>query len=183
MKVPTSFRPTVGDSYNILSYASETGTFGTITGLSLPGGITLVPAYNAQNFTLTVANSPDVQLVVVAPPGSQNGIPRTLRRSPLQPLFRPPPPRIRAKLPRTAANRCRDEITLGTDAYSTRCAGTHRRPAFRRGGRFTLILTLPPRDSHQWRRRDGTLFVGLPQNRSSTHVSGTGIGSSFRPKR
>ncbi len=53
--VPSAFTPTTGDSYPILTYSSHTGTFATITGLSLPAGLSMTPAYNAKNFTLTVA--------------------------------------------------------------------------------------------------------------------------------
>jgi hypothetical protein len=73
VKVPSSFTPTVGDSYVIVTYASETGTFGTIKGLSLPGGLTLIPSYNAEDFTLTVANSSSSQPAVAAPSGTQSG--------------------------------------------------------------------------------------------------------------
>jgi hypothetical protein len=55
--VPQSFMPTLGDSYAILSYASHSGSFKTMTGLKLPGSIALEPAYNTKNFTLTVAKS------------------------------------------------------------------------------------------------------------------------------
>jgi hypothetical protein len=55
--VPGTFTPTVGDIYPIVTYASETGTFGTINGLSLPGGLSLTPAYHAKSFTLTVTKA------------------------------------------------------------------------------------------------------------------------------
>jgi hypothetical protein len=57
INVISSFTPTVGDIYLILTYASKTGTFGTINGLNLPGGLSLTPAYNAKNFTLTVTKA------------------------------------------------------------------------------------------------------------------------------
>jgi hypothetical protein len=56
--VPSSFTPTVGDVYTIVSSSSDSGTFGTLNGLSLPGGLSLTPGYNANSFTLTVSSGP-----------------------------------------------------------------------------------------------------------------------------
>jgi hypothetical protein len=47
-----SYTLTSGDTFQILTYASHSGTFGTINGL-VQGGKTLVPAYNATDMTLT----------------------------------------------------------------------------------------------------------------------------------
>ncbi len=42
----------------MLSFGSRTGAFGSINGLSLGNGQTLVPAYSPTGFTLTAAGSP-----------------------------------------------------------------------------------------------------------------------------
>jgi hypothetical protein len=68
--VPTSFTPTAGSSYAILTYASHSGTFSTTTVSPLPGGLTLTPAYNARNFTLSVTDPPRTAAVVAALPQS-----------------------------------------------------------------------------------------------------------------
>jgi hypothetical protein len=68
----TSF--TVGDVYVIVSYASETGTFTKIKFVNLPAGISLVPAYNAQNFTLTVSGS-SAAASTALPAAAQSGTP------------------------------------------------------------------------------------------------------------
>ena len=47
------FVPSVGDAFPILTYASHTGTFGSVTGTTA-GPRTFTPAYNATNLTLTV---------------------------------------------------------------------------------------------------------------------------------
>ena len=70
--VPSSFSPTMGDTYPIMAYSSHTGTFATITGLSLPGGLSLVPGYNAKNVALTVSTSVGgAALAIVAQPGPE----------------------------------------------------------------------------------------------------------------
>jgi hypothetical protein len=68
--VPASFTPTVGSSYAILTYASHSGTFGTINVSTISGGLTLTPAYNAKNFTLTVSKPAAPGVVVAALPQS-----------------------------------------------------------------------------------------------------------------
>ena len=45
--------PNTGDAFPILTYASHTGTFGSVTGTTA-GPRTFTPAYNATNLTLNV---------------------------------------------------------------------------------------------------------------------------------
>jgi fibronectin-binding autotransporter adhesin len=73
--VPASFSPTVGSIYAIVSYSSDSGEFGTIKGLTLPGNKQLTPAYHAKNFTLDVGSStaaPAGLAFVVNAPGSSS---------------------------------------------------------------------------------------------------------------
>jgi hypothetical protein len=49
------FSPNVGDNFQILTYASRTGTFTTVNAVNLPPGQTLNPVYNATNLTLATA--------------------------------------------------------------------------------------------------------------------------------
>jgi hypothetical protein len=53
--VPSSFSPTVGDSYTIAASSGDSGAFGAINGTTLPNSKVLTPAYQAKAFTLTVA--------------------------------------------------------------------------------------------------------------------------------
>ena len=77
--VPSSFTPTMGDIYSIMAYSSHTGTFATITGLSLPGGLSLIPGYNAKNVTLTVGTSAGgAALAIVAQPEPPSSIALTI---------------------------------------------------------------------------------------------------------
>jgi IPT/TIG domain/G8 domain len=48
-----SFAPSIGNSFQILTFASKTGTFGTVNGTT-QGARTLTPAYNAANVTINV---------------------------------------------------------------------------------------------------------------------------------
>ncbi len=54
VSVINAYSPTVSDTFAVLTYASQTGVFATLTGLDLGGGMMLSPAYNAADFTLTV---------------------------------------------------------------------------------------------------------------------------------
>lgn len=49
-----SFTPAAGNTFNFFSYSSRTGTYGTVTPINLPGGLTLTPNYNATNLTLSI---------------------------------------------------------------------------------------------------------------------------------
>jgi hypothetical protein len=55
--VASGFTPTVGDIYPIVTYTSETGTFATIKVSGLSASLSLTPAYNAKDFTLTAASA------------------------------------------------------------------------------------------------------------------------------
>ena len=46
--------PNIGDSFQIMTFASLVGTFGTITGLDLGNGTAFYLAYNSKDVTLTV---------------------------------------------------------------------------------------------------------------------------------
>ena len=48
-----SFLPSAGTAVQPLTFASRSGTFATITGLSLGGGLFLAPTYGTTGFTLT----------------------------------------------------------------------------------------------------------------------------------
>jgi hypothetical protein len=45
-----------GDSFNVLSYASRCGAFGSVTAAPLPGGVTMAPNYTATNLELVVSD-------------------------------------------------------------------------------------------------------------------------------
>jgi hypothetical protein len=47
------FVPAVGQQFEVMTFASRTGTFVTVTGLELGGGVRLVPIYGATNLVLT----------------------------------------------------------------------------------------------------------------------------------
>jgi hypothetical protein len=49
-----SFAPSAGNTFNFFTYSSRTGTYGTVTPINLPGGLTLTPNYNATNLTLSI---------------------------------------------------------------------------------------------------------------------------------
>jgi uncharacterized repeat protein (TIGR01451 family) len=48
------FTPSLGQSFKVVGYGSRTGTFTTLTGLDLGGGLRLDPSYGATGLTLTV---------------------------------------------------------------------------------------------------------------------------------
>jgi len=49
------FVPSEGNTFQLLTYGSRTGTFATINGTGLPNGLVLVPTYNATNLTFTAS--------------------------------------------------------------------------------------------------------------------------------
>ena len=53
--IVNGFAPIVGNSFQVIAYASHSGTFGTTTGVSLPVGEGINPTYNATNLTITIA--------------------------------------------------------------------------------------------------------------------------------
>jgi len=55
---PTNFVPSIGSTFKIMNFTSETGTFGTVNGLSIN---------NTEHFTLTYQPT-DVLLTVVSGP-------------------------------------------------------------------------------------------------------------------
>lgn len=59
MDLVNGFTPTVGESFDILNYSSETGTFSTTSLPKLTGGDTWSITYNATDIVLTV-NGPAV---------------------------------------------------------------------------------------------------------------------------
>ncbi len=48
------FIPTAGDTFQVLTYAAVSGTFGTVNVTGLPAGLVAVPVYNATNLTIVV---------------------------------------------------------------------------------------------------------------------------------
>ena len=57
------FRPSGGDTFEIIKYASHTGSFNNISGLDLGGGFFLEPAFGSTNLILTtIDNRPRPQL-------------------------------------------------------------------------------------------------------------------------
>ena len=53
--IVNGFTPIVGNSFQVIAYASHSGTFGITTGVSLPVGEGINPTYNATNLTITIA--------------------------------------------------------------------------------------------------------------------------------
>ena len=47
--------PNIGDSFQVVSYASRTGAFSAVNPIGLGAGLAISPAYNATNLTLTTA--------------------------------------------------------------------------------------------------------------------------------
>jgi len=66
-----SFTPTVGDSFDILNYSSETGTFSTTTLPKLTGGDTWSISYNATDLVLTVDGPAATQGAMSASPAKR----------------------------------------------------------------------------------------------------------------
>ena len=58
VSIINGFTPAQGQTFRVVGWASRTGTFGTITGLDLGGGLRLDPSYGATGLTLTVVPSP-----------------------------------------------------------------------------------------------------------------------------
>ncbi|MGD0411324.1 MAG: hypothetical protein ABSC18_06435 [Verrucomicrobiota bacterium] len=50
------FQPALGNTFSVAVFPSRTGTFASVTGNHLAGGLVLVPVYSATNVALTVAN-------------------------------------------------------------------------------------------------------------------------------
>jgi hypothetical protein len=50
------FAPVLGETFPVVTFPSETGTFSSVTGNHLAGGLVLVPIYGATNVLLAVAN-------------------------------------------------------------------------------------------------------------------------------
>jgi hypothetical protein len=67
----SGFKPTVGESFDIVNYSSETGKFATLVLPTLTGGDTWSVSYNATGVVLTV----DGPAAAPANPGSVSGVP------------------------------------------------------------------------------------------------------------
>jgi hypothetical protein len=48
------FAPTAGNTFKVLSFASATGAFNTVTGVNLAGGLNLLAVYDTTDVTLDV---------------------------------------------------------------------------------------------------------------------------------
>jgi hypothetical protein len=64
LRLVNGLTPRAGDSFPVLTFASETGDFAVKSGLDLGGGLSLVPALSASNLTLTATAA-----AVPPPPG------------------------------------------------------------------------------------------------------------------
>ena len=51
------FHPSLGDAFKMLTFASRSGTFATINGLSVGGGLQLNAVYNTNDLTLVTQSS------------------------------------------------------------------------------------------------------------------------------
>ena len=58
IRVSPDFHPMLGDSFRILTTAKRVGTFATVSGLDLGGGLKLALTYDATGVTLTVVSGP-----------------------------------------------------------------------------------------------------------------------------
>jgi hypothetical protein len=54
IQLANGFVPAVGDRFEVIQYASHTGTFTTVLGANLPNGLVLVPEYGVAGLTLVV---------------------------------------------------------------------------------------------------------------------------------
>jgi hypothetical protein len=52
-----AFAPTLGDSFQVLTFASRIGDFATMNGLNLGGGLELDPVYSSTSLTLVTVNA------------------------------------------------------------------------------------------------------------------------------
>jgi hypothetical protein len=52
------FAPTLGQSFEVMTFASRSGTISTVTGTGIGGSLTLVPIHGATNLTLQVVSAP-----------------------------------------------------------------------------------------------------------------------------
>jgi len=62
VSLANDYSPTSGDSFALLSYGSETGTFSTLDLPHLSGGLIWRTNYGATSFTLMVTSAPPFQL-------------------------------------------------------------------------------------------------------------------------
>jgi hypothetical protein len=69
LAVASGFTPPSGSSFVILTAASRTGTFATVTGQNVGMGVSLSPVFNASNVTLTTAGSAILQVTGQVPSG------------------------------------------------------------------------------------------------------------------
>jgi hypothetical protein len=58
LNVITSFTPTLGQTFTVLTFGSVEGSFATITGLDLGAGLTLQPQWNANSLNLVATGAP-----------------------------------------------------------------------------------------------------------------------------
>src|SRR5207253_1139300 len=74
-----SFDPAVGTQFSIITFASRTGTFATINGLSIPNNKSFTPSYNATNLTLSTGSP----LLAAADESAPAGVPQALTQGQL----------------------------------------------------------------------------------------------------
>ena len=58
LSLANGFTPTLGQTFDIVTFASRTGTFGTVLGTSLGGGLAFQVSYNATRVRITVVTAP-----------------------------------------------------------------------------------------------------------------------------
>jgi hypothetical protein len=67
------FVPTLGQSFEIMTFASRTGTFSTVNGLAIDGGLAFEPRYGATNLVLAVVPVGLEPTVTPSPTATPNG--------------------------------------------------------------------------------------------------------------
>jgi hypothetical protein len=68
-----AFRPVPGDAFEVLRFSSSSGTFDSISGLDIGGGLYLQPIFNATNLVLSTVDTrpqPVFELAMRLPDGN-----------------------------------------------------------------------------------------------------------------
>jgi len=63
-----SFTPSIGNSFEVIPFASSSGSFATYTGLLLSGGLSLTPQFNPTNFSLVTSGLVNTTTTLTAAP-------------------------------------------------------------------------------------------------------------------
>jgi hypothetical protein len=78
-----AFQPNAGDSFQVLTYPSRTGTFTTVDAIGLPPGQTVNPIYNSTNLTLAVVAALQATITAAEVPSPTS----SLTYNQLSPIF------------------------------------------------------------------------------------------------